>query len=65
MPGAQWLELLLQHVPDRYEHLVRYVGWYSNRSRGERAKLKDAGAPATPATAVELVSAFAARAKAA
>jgi hypothetical protein len=35
------------------------------RSRGERAKLKDAGAPATPATAVEPVSAFAARAKAA
>lgn len=19
---------------DRYEHLVRYVGWYSNRARG-------------------------------
>jgi hypothetical protein len=26
MPGAEWLELLLRHVPDRYEHLVRYVG---------------------------------------
>ncbi len=26
MPGAQWLELLLRHVPDRYEHMVRYVG---------------------------------------
>lgn len=38
MPGAQWLELLLRHVPDRYEHLVRYVGWYSNHARGERAK---------------------------
>lgn len=35
MPGAAWLELLLQHVPDRGEHLVRYYGWYSNRSRGE------------------------------
>lgn len=23
MPGAEWLELLLRHVPDRYEHLVR------------------------------------------
>jgi len=20
MPGAQWLELLLRHVPDRYDH---------------------------------------------
>lgn len=25
MPGAQWLGLLLRHIPDRYEHLVRYV----------------------------------------
>ena len=26
MPGAQWLEMLCRHVPDRFEHLVRYVG---------------------------------------
>jgi hypothetical protein len=38
MPGAEWLELLCKHIPDRYEHLVRYAGWYSNRARGERAK---------------------------
>lgn len=38
MPGAEWLELLCRHIPDRYAHLVRYVGWYSNRARGERAK---------------------------
>ena len=25
MPGAQWLGLLCKHIPDRYEHLVRYV----------------------------------------
>ena len=24
------LKLLLQHVPDRGEHLVRYYGWYGN-----------------------------------
>ena len=24
MPGAQWLELLCRHIPDRFEHLVRY-----------------------------------------
>ena len=30
--------MLCKHIPDRYEHLVRYVGWYSNRARGERAK---------------------------
>ena len=32
--GAAWLKLLLQHVPNRGDHLVRYYGWYSNRSRG-------------------------------
>lgn len=36
MPGAQWLNLLCRHIPDRFEHLVRYAGWYSNRSRGKR-----------------------------
>jgi len=34
MPGAVWLKLLLQHVPDRGEHLVRSYGWYSDRSGG-------------------------------
>ena len=38
MPGAPWLELLCRHIPDRFEHLVRYVGWYSTRVRGERAR---------------------------
>jgi hypothetical protein len=28
--------MLLQHVPDWGEHLVRYYGWYSNRARGTR-----------------------------
>jgi len=27
--GAGGLKLLLQHVPDRGEHLVCYYGWYS------------------------------------
>src|SRR5712692_6397122 len=38
MPGAQWLELLCRHIPDRFEHLVRYVGWYSTRCRGQWAR---------------------------
>jgi hypothetical protein len=36
MPALKWLRLLLNHVPDKYEHLVRYYGYYSNRSRGAR-----------------------------
>ena len=51
MPGAEWLELLPKHIPDRYEHLVRYAGWYSNRARGERAKALKAQQPATTAPA--------------
>jgi hypothetical protein len=66
MPGAEWLELLCKHIPDRYEHLVRYVGWYSNRARGERAKALRAQQPAkTRSAAKSPVSEFATRAKAA
>ena len=41
MPGAQWLALLLQFIPDKGEHLVRYYDWYSNRSRGIRKQLAE------------------------
>ena len=40
MPGADWLALLCSHIPDRFEHLVRYAGWYSNRSRGKRRRVE-------------------------
>jgi len=66
MPGAEWLELLCRHIPDRYEHLVRYVGWYSNRARGERAKAGKAhDVPSPNAPSAEPLSEFASRAKAA
>ena len=39
MPGADWLALLCRHIPDRFEHLVRYAGWYSNRARGTRRRM--------------------------
>jgi hypothetical protein len=41
MPGAEWLELLCRHIPDQYEHLVRYVGWYSNRASESRLGAAD------------------------
>ena len=34
MSGTQWLQLLIQHIPDKHEHLVRYYGAYSSRYRG-------------------------------
>ncbi len=42
MPGAQWLEMLCRHVPDRFEHLVWYVGWYSTRCRGRMRRNRNA-----------------------
>ena len=35
----RWLAQLCAHIPDRFEHLVRYAGWYSNRSRGKRRRM--------------------------
>ena len=35
-PALKWLRLSMNHIPDKYEHLVRYLGHYSNRSRGGR-----------------------------
>ena len=64
MSGAQWLELLCKHIPDRYEQLVRYCGWYSSRSRGARAA-KGAPAATISSGATEALSEFASRAKAA
>ena len=62
MPGAEWLELLCKHIPDRYEQLVRYCGWYSSRSRGARAA-KGAPALTVSSNATEALSEFASRAK--
>ncbi len=33
-----FLAELTQHIPNKGEHLIRYYGWYSNKSRGLRAK---------------------------
>jgi len=40
MPALQWLRLIMNHIPDKYEHLVHYYGYYSNRCRGARQKAK-------------------------
>ncbi len=41
MPGAEWLALLCKHIPDRYEHLVRYVG--QRADAGHPALIEDPG----------------------
>jgi len=47
-----------QHVPDAGQHLIHYYGWYSNKSRGLRARAATASADPTqpsavPASAIE------------
>jgi len=36
--AVDWLAQLVVHIPGRYEHTVRYYGYYSNKSRGLRKK---------------------------
>ena len=57
MPGAQWLEMLCRHIPDRFEHLVRYLGWYSTRCRGERARKAASAAAVQALDGAEVVAA--------
>jgi hypothetical protein len=53
-----FLAEVTQHIPDPGEHLVRYYGWYSNKTRGQRAHQRPptvppGAAPARPPTARE------------
>ena len=34
--GLDWLAQLTTHIPDKNEQMVRYYGYYSNKSRGMR-----------------------------
>ena len=36
--ALDWLARIVVHIPNKYEQLVRYVGYYSNKSRGMRKK---------------------------
>lgn len=36
--AEEFIAAITQHIPDKSFQMVRYYGWYSNRSRGEREK---------------------------
>ncbi len=36
--ALDWLARIVVHIPNKYEQLVRYVAYYSNKSRGMRKK---------------------------
>ncbi len=52
-----FLAELTQHIPNKGEHLIRYYGCYSNKSRGA-ARKQDAAEPATSLAGDELVRAL-------
>jgi len=47
-----FLAELVQHIPDKGEHLTRYYGYYSNKARGLRAKKAEKGGLAPEPDAV-------------
>lgn len=40
--AEEFIASITQHIPDKSFQLVRYYGWYSNRSRGDRRKRQTA-----------------------
>ena len=38
LPPLDFLAEFIQHIPAKGSHLIRYYGWYSNKSRGMRKK---------------------------
>ena len=41
-----WIHAITSRIPDRGQHLVRYCGWYSSRSRGARRSRTGSPLPA-------------------
>jgi hypothetical protein len=44
---ALYLAEFTQHIPPKGSHLIRYYGWYSNKSRGMRKKAEAEASPAS------------------
>ena len=36
--AAEFIAAIAQHIPEKNFQLVRYYGWYSKRSRGDRQR---------------------------
>lgn len=41
--ALKFIAAITQHIPDRLAQNVRYLGWYSNRMRGDRRKAAEKG----------------------
>jgi hypothetical protein len=54
--ALDWLARLVTHIPNKGEQLVRYYGFYSNKSRGVRKKAEAVNAAAENAENLEISS---------
>jgi len=52
--AGEFIAAITQHIPDKGFQMVRYYGWYSNKSRGVRKK-KAAGQAGPPADDVAIL----------
>ena len=56
--AEEFIAAITQHIPEKSFQMVRYYGWYSNRSRGERRKEESQAADLDPTTAPEEIEAL-------
>ncbi|MBI1745888.1 MAG: transposase [Acidobacteria bacterium] len=56
--ALDWLARLSTHIPDKWEQMVRYYGWYSNRQRGKRKPAQKGPAESVPVPDPESESDF-------
>jgi hypothetical protein len=54
--ARDWLARLSAHIPDKWEQMVHYYGWYSNRVRGERKKAQQSATASVPVPPPQTVS---------
>jgi hypothetical protein len=40
--ALEFIAGITRHIPERMSQMVRYIGWYSNRRRGDRYKAEKA-----------------------
>lgn len=45
--ALEFIAAITQHIPERMSQMVRYIGWYSNRMRGDRLKAEKAAGEGT------------------
>ncbi|MBN2233068.1 MAG: transposase [Deltaproteobacteria bacterium] len=54
--AGEFIAAITQHIPEKNYQLVRYYGWYSNRSRGARLKAERPDAGDMPSAGADVIA---------